>query len=225
MRAVSSPSTWTLVVLLSSLCAFAHADLSDEVTEVDINNRTDFTIKYLFVSPADSDLWGVDILDASSVLDSGYRQTFYAHYPEACGYFDVLAIDEDGDTFQVAGAEVCDGAGAAIDISVDNFQLLADDGGFRRMELQIGNDTGEQLDFLFVSPADSEMLGIDVLGSQRVMPDGAGLTVVVPAERGAAYDVVAVSAGGRRYHFELTVDPRRVSGQAETVLIEPSDEI
>ena len=80
------------------------ADMSSDapdldLAEVTIINELNYVIHYLFFSPADSIMWGVDQLDESTSLNPGDSVTLLLPVGDELVGYDVQAIDEDQDTY------------------------------------------------------------------------------------------------------------------------------
>lgn len=83
---------------------FEFDDLLEDAPEmefltVNVTNET-IPLYYFFCSPADSDMWGVDLFDEETILDSDESFSFLipANWDEVVEY-DVLAVDEDMDDY------------------------------------------------------------------------------------------------------------------------------
>ena len=96
---------YATIVVISLVAATAHSFSPEELNRVSVNNDTGYDFLYLFISPGDSAHWGLDVLGATRTLDHGETVDFLVHYPESCGEFDFLAIDEDHDSYRF-GVEV-----------------------------------------------------------------------------------------------------------------------
>lgn len=200
------------------------AAIQDEVNVVTISNQTGNTINYLFVSPGDSGMWGPDVLDSETVLGAGGQAQFYVHYPEACGLFDFMAIDADGASFVLNNQQVCDGTPANVTITKSAYD--GSRGSFGKMGVQLQNDTFSQLDFIFVSPNDSAMIGVDMLNAKSVLPVGNAFTLIVPREeRTARYQVISFGNDGSRYDFSIELNFSQNENDTVAYKIENSDRV
>lgn len=86
------------------LIEFVRKDLVEEAPVLDfvnvhIQNET-MSIYYIFLSPGDSDMWGVDYLDESTILDTGDYVSFLFPASEDATSYDLMAIDEEADEYQ-----------------------------------------------------------------------------------------------------------------------------
>lgn len=68
-----------------------------------INNKSDWGIHHLYLSPEDKDTWGPDQL-GSDVIESGESFTL-KDIP--CGEYDIKVVDEDGDACVIEGIVMC----------------------------------------------------------------------------------------------------------------------
>lgn len=86
------------------LIEFVRKDLVEEAPDLDfvnvhIQNET-ISIYYIFLSPGDSDMWGVDYLDEYTILETGDYVSFLFPASSDATEYDLMAIDEDGDEYQ-----------------------------------------------------------------------------------------------------------------------------
>ncbi len=86
------------------LVEFVRKDLVDEAPELSyvtvyIQNET-VPIYYIFLSPFDSDMWGVDYLDENTTLDTDNYVSFLFPATEESINYELLAVDENGDEYQ-----------------------------------------------------------------------------------------------------------------------------
>lgn len=172
----------------------------DNLNSIAFRNRTGADIDYLYLSPGDSDFWGTDILGADSVLKDGAALEFFIHYPDACNEFDIMAIDRFDDAYIVSGFEICDGAPASVRFTTDD--ALSSPPDFELMRLDLTNDTGYEILYLFVSPEDSNMWGVDQMDSETTLEDGETISLWVNATD-IFYDVHAVDADRDTYTFQV----------------------
>lgn len=68
-----------------------------------INNKSDWGIHRLYLSPEDKDTWGPDQL-GEDVIESGESFTL-KDIP--CGEYDIKVVDEDGDACIIEGIVMC----------------------------------------------------------------------------------------------------------------------
>ena len=183
----------------------------DKLNSISFYNNTGFDIWYLFFSPGDSSEWGADILGSTRTLANGQELDFYLHYPERCNTFDFMAIDEEGDAYYIWDFEVCDGNEAFFEITLDNYDPTGSV-NFEFAEVLVGNDTPYEMYFVFFSPSDSQMWGIDMLDAETTLEPGDALSLLVPVSASAtSYDVRAVDEDFDDYAFRVEVDDSRES--------------
>jgi hypothetical protein len=178
----------------------------DELNLITFENRTGSDIRYVFLSPSDSSYWGTDILGSSRVLGNDEDVAFFIHYPAACNEFDIVAIASDGEAFVVYGYEICDGREAVVRLSE---QDLNDDAPrFDFATIQIANDTDYEIWYLFFSPGDSDMWGVDQLDKDTILDPGESVRLLLPlTEESVHYDVRAVDEDEDTYTFYVEVGP------------------
>ncbi len=201
------------VIATVQLQAFEPAGLN-QVTFV---NRTGYEMQYIFFSPEDSDYWGADILGAERVLADREEVRFFVSYPEQCARFDFLGIDEDLDTYSAMGFELCDDAPRTFIIDMELFE--GDMGEPEFSALQLENTLDNDIYFLFVSPSDSGIWGVDVLDSQSIFAPGESVEVLVLLGSDGRFDIMAVDAAMESYSFSIQLEEQ---GQYQ-FLIEESD--
>jgi hypothetical protein len=68
-----------------------------------INNKSDWDIHHLYLSPEDKDTWGPDQL-GDKVIASGESFTL-KNIP--CGEYDIKIVDDDGDDCIIEGVVMC----------------------------------------------------------------------------------------------------------------------
>ena len=64
-----------------------------------VENATEYDIHYLFISPSDSDAWGVDLLDEDTVLEPGEEASYVIPIGDAAVEFNVMGVDEDYESY------------------------------------------------------------------------------------------------------------------------------
>jgi hypothetical protein len=68
-----------------------------------INNKSDWSIYHMYLSPENKDTWGPDQL-GDDVIESGESFTL-KNIP--CGEYDIKVVDEDGDACIIEGIVMC----------------------------------------------------------------------------------------------------------------------
>lgn len=195
-------------------------NVMEQMTRVEFINNTGFDLYHLFFSPADSEYWGPDVLDSTTILETGDSVSFLVHHPGRCNAFDFLAIDEDYDAYYVLESVVCGDRENVIQLTLDDYSgEQAPD--FDLVEAGFVNETPYDMWLVFISPSDSEYLGVDFLGSSTIIGPGEGISMYVPAgPREIIYDVIAFDEDGDQYQFRVGIDN---SSASVTWPIEMSD--
>ncbi|HET6486123.1 MAG TPA: hypothetical protein VFH83_06870 [Spirochaetia bacterium] len=208
------------VVLMALGAAAAFAFSSDELNKITFVNSTGSDIETLFLSPGDSDHWGPDIIGADSVLANGDSLGFYVHYPETSFKFDIMASDTDGNTFEVYDYKLTDGKEAKITFTKKNLNTSKPD--FTFATLTITNKSSHELDYLFISPEDSNAWGVDLLNEDTTLSQGDSEKVMVPIGNAkVTYNLMAADDSDREYTFDLVLDPAK--GKSFKASVEDSD--
>lgn len=177
---------------------------TDALNLVTFGNRTKQTIEYIYLSPGDSEYWGPEILGSTRTLEHGDSLGFYILYPNECDKFDIMAIGEDGGTFIIYDHEICDTNEEYIDIYAKN--LAEDAPDIKTVEIYIQNDT-VPIHFVFISPGDSEMWGVDFLDENTILEVEDQFSLLVPAgDDPTRYDLLGVDEDGDSYQFNFNID-------------------
>jgi hypothetical protein len=167
-------------------------------------NKTGADIWYVFLSPGDSDEWGFDILGSERVLEHNNLLSFYIFYPDSENYFDIMAIDEEGNTFVLFDQLVSDESEEVIFITEDN--LKDENPGMQLLEVQFENQTEYEMFYLFISPSDSEMWGVDMMDDEQTLMSFDTLSLLAPyGDSEVSYDVLCVDSDNDEYQFSLNV--------------------
>jgi len=192
-----------LIVCVAVLLAVATAAFAidpNDLNRVTFINHTGYDIWYLFFSPEDSDYWGADILGTTRTLDDGEKLSFFIHYPDRSNAFDFMAIDEDGDAYFIWDYEITDGKSATIEVTLADY-----DGDFDMpdlAEVNLTNTTGYDMWYVFFSPGDSSMWGVDMLDDETILYDGETLSLYVPvSSESTRYDFHSVDEDEDGYEF------------------------
>ena len=185
---------------LFSLSAFD----PDYLNRVTFINNTGADIWYVFLSPGDSSEWGFDILGSERTLEDNNLLSFFISYPEYENFFDVMAIDEDGNTFILFDELFSDDGEVNIIISDDD--LDDDNPEMDFLEVQFENQTDYEMLYLFVSPGDSDMWGVDMMDDEQTLMSYDTLSLLAPSsDEEVSYDVMAVDPDFDEYTFTLNV--------------------
>lgn len=194
------------LLLLATTAAFGINP--DNLNRVTFVNHTGYDIWYLFFSPGDSDYWGADILGTTRTLGDGDKLSFYIHYPDYADTFDFMAIDEDGDAYFIWDYEINDDNPAMIEITLADY-----DGDYNLpdlAEVDLTNTTGYDMWYVFFSPGDSNMWGVDMLDDETILTDGETLSLYVPVSSDTTrYDFQGVDQDTDEYEFWVELSNKR----------------
>jgi hypothetical protein len=170
----------SLLILASAIFAFDGY--------VIVTNNTGYDIWYLYVSHEDSDSWEEDVLGSEILYDGESFRVDLTGYPSPV--FDIHAEDEDGDTYTVWGVNV-----DKRDVEITLADL--DTGSFSGY-VDVTNDTGYDIWYLYVSHSDSDSWEEDVLGSE-ILYDGETYRVNLNGYPSSIFDIHAEDEDGDTY--------------------------
>lgn len=107
---------WSLVLLL----AFAAFPVfSEEVTAFYVLNNTGFTIKSVFLCPADTENWGPAVFNG--YIYNGQNTRINLAPPVQSGSYHIRLVDIDGDRYSKFGVEVKDFE--TVEITIGEFDF------------------------------------------------------------------------------------------------------
>ncbi|MBN2657538.1 MAG: hypothetical protein JXR86_10805 [Spirochaetales bacterium] len=191
-----------LILLLPILSLFSFDPSS--LNRVTFINKTGADIWYVFLSPGDSSEWGFDILGSERVLENNSLLSFYVFYPDYSDNFDIMAIDENGDTFILFDKEFSDDEEITVLITSGDQE---ENPGMDFIEVEFENQTDYEMLYLFVSPSDSEMWGVDMMDDEQTISPYETLSILAPYDdETVSYDVMAVDVDNDEYRFTLNVN-------------------
>ncbi|MBB6481253.1 hypothetical protein [Spirochaeta isovalerica] len=191
-----------LIMLLPILSLFSYDPSS--LNRVTFINKTGADIWYVFLSPGDSSEWGFDILGSERVLENNNLLSFYVFYPNYSDNFDIMAIDENGKTFVLYEKEFSDDEEITVLITSGDEE---DNPGMEFIEVEFENQTDYEMLYLFVSPTDSEMWGVDMMDEEQTLYPYDTLSLLAPYDdETVSYDVMAVDEDMDEYQFTLNVN-------------------
>ena len=198
-----------VVLLFAVLCASAaFAFDPDELNKITFQNSTGGKIEMIFLSPGDSEYWGPDIVGADYFLKDGQSLGYYVHYPESSFKFDIMATDDKGNRFELRDLTLTDGKEQTVTITKKSLDQSAPD--FRLITVHVRNSTGQELQYLFISPNDSDAWGADLLDENTTLADGDTHSIVVPVGKAKVkYNLMAVDENDDEYTFDVTLDPKK----------------
>jgi hypothetical protein len=204
MRKVALASL--LLVVVSAVSVFAFDP--EELNKITFTNNTGTNIQMIFLSPSDSEYWGPDLIGADYVLKDGGSIGYYVHYPKDTATFDIMAVDDKGNKFEVRDFGFIDGEEATVKLTKKNLKSGAPD--FTLATIHLENVTGYEIDYLFVSPGDSDSWGVDLLDEETVLADGDSHSIVIPVGKNkVTYNLMAVDEDNDEYQFDITLDPSK----------------
>lgn len=203
-------------VSTAAVCAFN----PDELNKITFQNTTGGKIEMIFLSPRDSQYWGPDIIGADYFLKDGATLGYYVHYPDKSFKFDIMATDENGNKFEVRDFQLIDGQEASVKLTPKSLDSTAPD--FTLATVHIDNNTGHEVQYLFVSPSDSDAWGVDLLDEETTVADGDSHSFVLAVgKQKVKYNLMAVDENDDEYKFNMTIDPK--SKKEFTWSIDPGD--
>lgn len=213
-----------MVLALALLAVFAVAAASafdpDTLNKVTFRNSTGTKIEMIFLSPGDSDYWGPDLVGADYVMKDNSTLGFYVDYPDTSFKFDIMAIDDKGNKFEVYDYELTDAKEATVSFTKKNATGNAPD--LKLATLNLTNNTGKEVDYLFVSPEDTDAWGADLLDEETTLSDGDNHGIVIPVGKDKIkYYVMAADENNDEYQFSVTIDPNKTLKY--NISIDPSD--
>ena len=197
-------------VISAMLIAVAVSGLFAFDGYVDIKNDTGYVIYYIYVSHADQDTWGDDMLGDDVLADGDTYRVYLSGHPSSV--FDIMVEDEDGDTYTFYDVDV-----EYADITVTLADLDSGDGDGESVGevtvngpggdfdgyVMVTNSTGYDGYYLYVKQG-GKSWGPDLLGD-NILPDGSSFTVNVRNFPNSVFDIRLEDEDGDTYTFN-TVD-------------------
>jgi hypothetical protein len=192
----------------------------NELNKITFDNTTGTKIDMIFLSPGDSKFWGPDIIGADNILKDGGCIGCYVHYPNMSFRFDIMATDDKGNKFEVRDFRMTDGKEARVTLTPKSLNRTAPD--FTLATVHIDNNTGHEIQYLFVSPSDSDAWGVDLLDEETTVAEGDSHSFVLAVGKDKVkYNLMRVNENDDEYQFNLTIDPK--ANKEFTWTIEPAD--
>ena len=206
------------LAVVSASAAFAFDP--DELNKITFTNATGTKVEMIFLSPGDSKYWGPDIIGADYFVKDGGSVGYYVHYPDKSFKFDIMATDDKGNKFEVRDFVMTDGKEATVKLTRKSLNQEAPD--FTLATVHIENNTGHELQYLFVSPNDSDAWGVDLLDEDTTVADGDQHSFVLAVGKDKVkYNLMAVDDNHDEYKFNMTIDPK--AKKEFTWSIDPGD--
>ncbi len=206
--------------LLFTLAALSCSAVFAQGPSVKVVNDTGYTIRYLYISSNTSDSWEDDVL-GRQVLDAD--DSFSLSLPEN-GTYDFKAVDEDDDTYVKWNVVVR--GNMTITFTIDDFEGKESDvdeadqpftttstPSSSQTWVTVSNQTGYQINYLYVSPGEAGKWGKDIL-DDSTLSNGKGVRVILPTGPGD-FDFRAVDEDDDEY-IKYNVEMSR--GSNEVVL-------
>jgi len=213
-----------LIILLAALLGAPLFGYDDSyLNRITFINKTGRDIWYVFLSPGDSDYWGFDILGSERMLGDNSLLSFFIDYPDYENYFDIMAVDEEGNAFILYDELISDDGES--DIIIGEGDLSEEYGDLSFVKVEFTNDTDYEMYYTFVSPSDSSMWGVDMMDDEQTLAPGDILSLLALHESGViSYDVMAVDTDLDEYTFSFDIDSDYVdTDETLNFLIEYSD--
>ncbi|SDW07340.1 hypothetical protein [Marinobacter mobilis] len=177
---------------------------------VEVTNNTGYDIYYLYVSNEERDDWEEDVLGDDVLMDGDTIRVNLRKQPSPV--FDIRAEDEDGDTYTVWGLNV---AKRDLVLTLDHLDSANEPSGDFDGYVEVTNNTGYDIYYLYVSNEERDDWGEDVLGDD-ILTDGETVRVTVRDEASSVFDIRAEDEDGDTYtiwdldisrrDLELTLD-------------------
>jgi len=164
---------------------------SQEAT-LEITNNSGVDVWYVYLSPSKADEWGEDWL-GDDVIGDGETYTIVG-IPE--GVYDVKAEDPDNEVIEVAWEVDFDG-----DMTWDITGMAS---------LEVVNESGDTIAYLYISPSDSDTWGDDWLGEDVI--DAGDSHVVGDIPRGT-YDIQATDLDEETKWCTTSISPASIPGR------------
>ena len=194
-----------LIIILIATSGLYSFD-EDYLNKVSFINNTGGDIWYLFLSPGDSEYWGFDILGSERTIEDNNLLSFYILYPDSENYFDIMAIDEDGNSFILYDQLISDDEQCNVIISEGDLDDGVQDFGFVQVDFE--NQTDYEMLYIFVSPSDSAMWGVDMMDDEQTLLSWETLSILAPySDEITSFDVMTVDEDLDEYQFSLEIDP------------------
>lgn len=186
----------------------AYGGIPQELNRIIVMNETGRPITQLFSSPGDSSVWGPDLIAGLGTLAYGSMRSFFIHYTSACARFSFTAIDDFGSVYQVHDLQVCNGEEALLTISLEHAVDASEIQYLKRIRVILSNSVHRDFWYLFFSPRDSKMWGVDILDDISTLPVGSSRVywLMVPPE-GADYDILGFDEVDRSYAKKIRISP------------------
>ena len=196
--------------LITVLILFAASSLFAFDGYVEVTNETGYTIYKIFVSHEDNEFWDDDMLGDEVLMDGDSYRIYLTGHPSSI--FDIMAEDEDGDTYTFYDFDVEQND---IVITLENLDggegayagetTVNGPGGDFDGYVDISNDTGFTMYYLQIRQ-NSKSWGPDLLGDD-ILPYGEIYTVNLNNFPSSVFDIRLEDEEGDTYtYYDVDVE-------------------
>ncbi|MFQ3230853.1 MAG: hypothetical protein ACI9DO_002230, partial [Reinekea sp.] len=194
-----------LTIIVGLMTTTLSAFEADQLNRVNLVNNTDSELWYVFISPGDSEWWGLDALISEGTFKDGDVLSFNILYPDDENYFDIMAIDGEGNAFVLFDLLIKDGEEANITLDASMLDEDMDELSFTQVNIE--NTTDNEMQYVFISSNDSAMWGIDFLGVEQNLGAYETLNFLAPIVEGiVTYDIMAIYEDDNEYTESFDID-------------------
>jgi len=175
---------------------------------ITVINRTGYTGWYLYISPSSSDTWGPDRL-GEGTLSNGRSFTLRDLPFSADNRYDLRLVDEDEDSYTKWNVQIRQNQN--IEFTFDDFDSQTSAAGNSANNtpvINIVNNTGYTVYYVYISPSSSDRWGEDRLRSDQVLNNGDSVQVRLeePLRVVNKYDIRLKDEDGDTYSkYNVTV--------------------
>lgn len=89
--------------VLATSTAFTRHEAVKPTKSIWVENKCEFNIDMIYLSPVEESTWGDDLLDPDEVLEPGEKVEIEID----CGEWDVKLVAPDGSTCEVKAVDIC----------------------------------------------------------------------------------------------------------------------
>lgn len=161
----AAPTEFPTLVLPTAVEEEPTAAPAAEVGELVVENLSQQTVCYLYVSPGDAEDWGEDQLGENELIDSGEA---FSVFDIPVGTYDLRAADCDGETLVEQYGMKITSAGLTW--------TLSDTAVAEGITLTLVNNSSQIICYAYFSPTNSEDWGPDQLAPDQVIAIGEQVT-------------------------------------------------
>jgi hypothetical protein len=172
------------------------ASAESQLPSIRITNNTGYTVYYVYVSPADSEQWGEDLLGDDVLMNGDYVNITLSQPLSEVNVYDIKLKDKEGDTYTKWDVSIS--AGSQIEFTIGDFDVgdiitNPDQTNHDMPSRLVANNTGYTIYFIYISQTTSGQWGPDRLARAQVLRSGNSFQYYLP------YPLDAVN----RYDFKL----------------------